>query len=69
MRPILLVAVVCFSAGCAQVQSDGARTLENANEVVSSAGGKVWTGTPNEQQQNKQKEKEKATSAAARRAE
>ena len=52
---------VMFSVlGCAQVEQDSVRALENANEVVSSAGAKAWTGTPAE---NQDKDKDKAAAS------
>ncbi len=52
---ILFVAALFLLSACAQVQNDGARSLENANEVVSSAGGKAWTGTPKDNQKKEAK--------------
>ena len=51
IAPVLIsfFFLICLYA-CAQVQNDGARSLHNANTVISPTARKLWTGTPHEQQ-------------------
>ena len=70
MKIIIGSAILCtVLCSCAQVQRDGARTAENANSIVTSAGQHVWTA-PEKSAGEKEKEKEKlegrAPTAASR---
>ena len=55
MKTLAITALLalCFLCSCHQVERDGARSLENANSVVGSAGQKVWTNDSNPELQKK----------------
>ncbi len=60
-----LFGILAFSS-CAQVQDQGARSLENAGSVVTSGGQRLWTAPEKSVKEQKEEEELKNRSAATR---